>query len=144
MVANKKKDENGKEYIAYNASSPDELALVNGARHLGFVFESRDMEGNINCRTKDGTCRVYKLLNVIEFDSDRKRMSVIVRTPEDKILVLCKGADSVIEKLLSTKTHLTITKVYLDEFARNGLRTLLVASKEISEDQYFDFVQKYH
>lgn len=67
-------------------------------------------------------------------------MSVIVRTPEDKILVLCKGADSVIEKLLSSKTHLAITKVYLDEFARNGLRTLLVASKEISEDQYFDFV----
>mmetsp|Transcript_7016 Transcript_7016/g.9752 ORF Transcript_7016/g.9752 Transcript_7016/m.9752 type:complete len:128 (+) Transcript_7016:1649-2032(+) len=35
--------EDGKtEYIVYNASSPDELALVNGARHLGFMFESRD------------------------------------------------------------------------------------------------------
>ena len=51
------------------------------------------------CSTLDGT-RKYKLLNVIEFDSTRKRMSVIVRTPEDKILVICKGADSIIEKRL--------------------------------------------
>jgi len=61
----------------YNASSPDELALVNGVRHLGFVFTSRDEEGNMVCKTWDGERR-YKLLNVIEFDSTRKRMSVIV------------------------------------------------------------------
>ena len=63
----------------YNASSPDELALVNGARHLGFAFRERDEDGNIVVDTWDGE-RKYKLLNLIEFDSDRKRMSVIVRT----------------------------------------------------------------
>eukprot|EP00351_Strombidinopsis_sp_SopsisLIS2011_P004420 CAMPEP_0116873466 /NCGR_PEP_ID=MMETSP0463-20121206/4597_1 /TAXON_ID=181622 /ORGANISM="Strombidinopsis sp, Strain SopsisLIS2011" /LENGTH=56 /DNA_ID=CAMNT_0004515477 /DNA_START=1826 /DNA_END=1996 /DNA_ORIENTATION=+ len=42
----------------------------------------------------------YKLLNVIEFTSARKRMSVIVKTPQDKILLIVKGADSVIEKML--------------------------------------------
>ena len=87
------------EYIAYNASSPDELALVNGARHLGFFFRRRDEDNNMICETWDGE-RNYKLLNLIEFDSTRKRMTVIVRTPEDKILVLCKGADSIIEKRL--------------------------------------------
>ena len=44
--------------------------------------------------------RKYKLLNLIEFDSDRKRMSVIVRDTDGKIILFCKGADSIIEKRL--------------------------------------------
>ena len=63
------------------------------------MFESRDDEGNMVCQTWDGERR-YKLLNVIEFDSTRKRMSVIVKDPQGKILVICKGADSIIEKRL--------------------------------------------
>ena len=51
------------------------------------------------CETWDGK-RSYKLLNVIEFDSTRKRMTVVVRDPEGKILVIWKGADSIIEKRL--------------------------------------------
>ena len=66
--------------MAYNAASPDELALVNGARHMGFAFMERDEENNMIIQNWDGTSK-YKLLNVIEFDSARKRMSVIVRTP---------------------------------------------------------------
>ena len=68
------------------------------------------------CRTAwDGLERHYKLLNVIEFDSTRKRMSVIVRTPEDKIIVICKGADSIIEKRLRPdQDDIELTKQYLD------------------------------
>ena len=120
----------------YNASSPDELAIVNGARHLGFAFHERDDSGNMICRTWDGE-RVYKLLNVIEFDSTRKRMTVIVRSPEGRVLVLCKGADSIIEKRLKPdQEDLEVTKVFLDDFAETGLRTLLIAGKEISEEEY--------
>ena len=62
-----------------------------------------------------GTERKYKLLNVIEFDSTRKRMSVIIRTPEDKIMVLCKGADSIIEKRLKKPCpSLEKTQEFLD------------------------------
>ena len=86
-------------YILYNASSPDELALVNGARHLGFGFRERDDDWNMVIDAWDGQ-RKYKLLNIIEFDSTRKRMSVIVRDPEDRIILFCKGADSIIEKRL--------------------------------------------
>ena len=102
--------------MVFNASSPDELALVNGARHLGFAFDSRDEEGDMVCRTAwDESERHYKLLNVIEFDSTRKRMSVIVRTPEDKILVICKGADSIIEKRLRPdQDDIEPTKRHLD------------------------------
>ena len=68
------------------------------------------------CRTAwDEEERQYKLLNVIEFDSTRKRMSVIVRTPEGKILVICKGADSIIEKRLRPgQDDIELTKEYLD------------------------------
>ena len=109
VVNDTKKDKEGNEYIVYNASSPDELALVNGARHLGFFFEDRDSENNMICQTWDGQ-RSFKLLNLIEFDSTRKRMTVIVRTPENKILIICKGADSIIEKRLRPgQTHLAKT-----------------------------------
>lgn len=99
MVADIKKDKDENPFVAYNASSPDELALVNGARHCGFFFRERDADNNMVCETWDGE-RKYRLLNVIEFDSTRKRMTVIVRTPENNILVICKGADSIIEKRL--------------------------------------------
>lgn len=85
------------------------------------------------CQTWDGKRR-YNLLNVIEFDSTRKRMSVIVRSPEGKIFVICKGADSIIEKRLApNQKYLSTTKDYLDDFAQTGLRTLLIASKEITQ-----------
>lgn len=96
------------------------------------------------CETWDGE-RLYKLLNLIEFDSTRKRMTVVVRTPEDKILVICKGADSIIEKRLRpNQAILKKTQGFLDAYAKQGLRTLLIASKEISEQEYDDWSQKYN
>lgn len=102
-IVEKKVDEKTqKEYIVYNASSPDELALVNGARHLGFEFTERDEDSNMIIKlAKTGESLSYTLLHVIEFDSARKRMTVVVRTPDKQILVICKGADSIIEKRLA-------------------------------------------
>lgn len=54
VIADVKSDKQGNNYIAYNASSPDELALVNGARHLGFFFRERDEDNNMICETWDG------------------------------------------------------------------------------------------
>ena len=99
VIPEPKETKTGEKYIVYNASSPDELALVNGARHMGFAFMERDAESNMVIQDRDGTSK-YRLLNVIEFDSARKRMTVVVRTPQNKILVVCKGADSIIEKRL--------------------------------------------
>lgn len=95
------------------------------------------------CDTWDGE-RKYKLLNLIEFDSTRKRMTVVVKTPEGKILVICKGADSIIEKRLRAgQDHLKRTQNFLDAYAKEGLRTLLIASKEISDDQYQSWQAQY-
>ena len=83
-VIAEEKEKNGQKYIDYNASSPDELALVNGARHMGFAFMERDEDNNMIIKNWNGVEK-FKLLNVIEFDSARKRMSVIVRDPDGKI-----------------------------------------------------------
>lgn len=59
------------------------------------LFKGRDEENNIILEINNKEVK-YDLLNVIEFSSDRKRMSIVVRTPEGKIKVMCKGADSII------------------------------------------------
>ena len=69
-------------------------------------------------------------------------MSLIVRDMQtNKIVLLTKGADSIIEKLLikGDKDHdrrLNITKSYLDSYATEGLRTLLLTKRTISEYDY--------
>lgn len=81
----------------YNASSPDELALTNGARFFGIMLHERDEDNNVIVLNKfTGQKTKYELLNVIEFSSARKRMSVIVREPNGKIMIYTKGADSII------------------------------------------------
>lgn len=91
--------------IHYNASSPDELALVNGARFLGVTFECRDEDNNIYISV-DSQKLKFELLNVLGFDSTRKRMTIIVRNTKDNLIyVMCKGADSVLLPLLREKEN---------------------------------------
>jgi magnesium-transporting ATPase (P-type) len=89
--------------VEYSASSPDELALVNGAKYLGATFIERDDDNNIFVEMH-GVKIKYELINVLGFDSTRKRMTVIVRNTKDQtIRVMCKGADSVLLPLLRNK-----------------------------------------
>lgn len=66
---------------------------MEGAQELGFVFETRTPEYVVVDVL--GTKERYEVLNVLEFTSARKRMSVIVRTPQGQIKLYCKGADTV-------------------------------------------------
>ena len=75
--------------IYYNAASPDEKALVEAAAKYGYVFVARKPE-SVTIRTVEGREEVYQILNVIEFTSTRKRMSVVIRTPAGKIKLYCK------------------------------------------------------
>ena len=86
----------------YNSASPDELALVNAAKQFGYVFKDRDAEDNIIIlEVSSGQEFKYKLLNVCEFTSTRKRMSCIFRDPNGRIVLMCKGADAIVAQLLS-------------------------------------------
>lgn len=136
--------------IHYNASSPDELALVNGARFLGVTFECRDEDNNIYITIDSQKCK-YELLNVLGFDSTRKRMTVIVRNTKDNLIyVMCKGADSVLLPLLRDKFNPRVKALveqtfhFMDDYAKDGLRTLLFVEKVISEEEYTEWMLEYN
>ena len=123
--------------IEYKAQSPDEAALVATARDCGFTVIGRSTDGII--LNILGEEREYTVLNTLEFNSTRKRMSAIIRMPDGRIVLFCKGADSVIYSRLKRGEQQQLRKVtaeHLEMFAREGLRTLCVAQKEIGEKEY--------
>jgi phospholipid-translocating ATPase len=144
--------------IDYTAESPDEAALVATARDLGFVFLGRQ-GSTIHTKVK-GECKSYDLLHTLEFNSTRKRMSVIIRShdnSDDKIILLCKGADSIIYDRLDSKNNSDsfewdnkdqhslrdTCSAHLDQYASEGLRTLCLAYRIIPADEYSLWQQRY-
>lgn len=123
--------------IRMQASSPDEEALVFAAYALGYKLERRDgATCYVNVRGED---QVWEILAVLEFNSDRKRMSVVCKGPDEKIRLYCKGADNVILQRLSTDHEQAVTLVtvgHLHEYAAEGLRTLTGAVKIMDEVTY--------
>ena len=135
-------DQNSLPKIIYKSSSPDETAMVNCARYFGLIFSGRDIYDNIfilqnNKITGKYEKISYKLLSCLDYSSERKRMAVIVRAPDNKIYLFAKGADSVIgERVTQNKELIDITGEHLIQFARHGLRTLMVAYRELTEEEY--------
>ena len=138
-------DQNDLPTISYKSSSPDETAMINCARNFGIIFEGRDVYDNIflyikNRNNENYEKITYKLLNCLDYSSERKRMAVIVRAPDNKIYLFAKGADSAIgERVTQNKQLLDITGEHLIKFAKNGLRTLMIAYRELSEEEYNSF-----
>lgn len=127
--------------IKYQASSPDEGALVEGAAGLDWRFIARKPRG-IVVSLPDGTEQEYELLNICEFNSTRKRMSTIFRLPNGSIRILTKGADTVIFERLRTDVPEDIV-ASLESFAGEGLRTLCLAQREISQKEYQNWVKSF-
>ncbi|KAF1781160.1 P-type ATPase, N-terminal [Phytophthora cactorum] len=114
----------------FSASSPDELALVSGANYFGYSFLARrNGEVAISVPGKREEV-VYELLEMVDFTSTRKRMSVVVRTPDKRVMLLTKGADSVI---FPRPAIVDTTLAHLERYATEGLRTLVIAQKELSQ-----------
>ncbi|ODQ63622.1 aminophospholipid translocase that maintains membrane lipid asymmetry in post-golgi secre [Nadsonia fulvescens var. elongata DSM 6958] len=122
--------------IKYQAASPDEGALVDGAAKLGYKFLIRRPRSiTLDIR---GQQYEYELLNICEFNSTRKRMSAIFRCPDGKIRLYCKGADTVILERLSDTNNPFVesTLRHLEDFASEGLRTLCLATRVVSDSEY--------
>ena len=72
-------------------------------------------------------------------------MSVIVKDPDDRYFVFTKGADSVISTRITHNQHLLDTnKEHLIEYAKQGLRTLMMAYKEITIEELNDWETIYN
>lgn len=126
--------------IKYQAASPDEGALVEGAVMLGYRFVARRPR-SVTVLV-NGEEQEYELLAVLEFNSTRKRMSTIFRCPDGKVRCYCKGADTVIlERLGKDNPIVEATLVHLEEYATEGLRTLCLAMREIPEQEFQEWLQ---
>ncbi|KIY97561.1 phospholipid-translocating ATPase [Monoraphidium neglectum] len=149
--------------LLYQAASPDEEALVAAAAYLGVKLVARSAS-HVEVEMA-GELQRFELLSVLEFSSDRKRMSVVVRRPgggkgagkvagdgggggggrgEGEVVLLCKGADNVVlERLAPAQQLLPATSSHLDTMSGAGFRTLVVASKAISNDDYAKWAVEY-
>ncbi|EQL01675.1 P-type ATPase-like protein [Ophiocordyceps sinensis CO18] len=144
--------EDGQEVTSYQASSPDEIAIVKWAESVGLRLTSRDRKSMTLEFADSGrpVVRVH-ILEVFPFTSDGKRMGIIVHFQEDlkapstdlssgDIWFYQKGADTVMSSIV-------VANDWLDEetanMAREGLRTLVVGRKKLSVQQYHEFSSKY-
>ena len=131
-----------KRVTAYQASSPDEIAIVQYTEQVGLRLVYRDRQSIALQSTQSGRISVkVKILEIFPFTSDSKRMGIIVQfstgTPEqpyeDEVWFYQKGADMVMSSIVAAND-------WLDEetanMAREGLRTLVVGRKRLSMQQY--------
>eukprot|EP00915_Cephaloidophora_sp_WS-2016_P004417 GHVH01005925.1.p1 GENE.GHVH01005925.1~~GHVH01005925.1.p1 ORF type:complete len:1631 (-),score=239.77 GHVH01005925.1:86-4978(-) len=170
----------------FDASSPDELALVCGAKQFGVEFVGRspndvcvaltdvvaleafgsnkfkekyrkfsespdncdclgDAFDDVNDSTSKGMCQlpaiVFPLIDILEFDNDRKKMSVVIRDEEGNIRLLTKGADSSMLESAVPKNRARMIK-NLRSMSQEGLRTLVYGQRIMTNAEWTDYERK--
>lgn len=125
----------------FQAVSPDEIAIVSWTAEVGIELIQRDRLSMTLRHKKSGKEVTYEILYLFPFNSDSKRMGIIVRSQETKeVWYFCKGADTVMGQLV-TPTE------WLDEevgnMAREGLRTLVVGRKKLDPTELDNFSDEY-
>ena len=137
---------NSTDEIKYVATSPDDLVLVKFAAKQGYKLVKTSFDEKIiligNKYVK------YKILQALNFSSERKRMSIIVEDQHGIIKIYTKGADMEISKRLSqrsrTSDNYKITMKNIESITNLGYRTLMVAYREISKEEYLKWKEKFH
>uniref|UniRef100_A0A7S3JZM0 Phospholipid-transporting ATPase n=1 Tax=Aureoumbra lagunensis TaxID=44058 RepID=A0A7S3JZM0_9STRA len=181
MLCNTVVVENKNGVIKYQAESPDEGALVDGALHAGYKLFARTEHVLVGeTPALNGARRSWHILATNEFDNDRKRMSIFLRESFDdehapqrdgrpmlasqpsikstqsdkeggaslrgKVLLLCKGADNTMLAAAAPTNldGLDDMRDRLDEFARQGLRTLVFGVRIFEEDEFESWHSEYY
>ncbi|KAJ1411592.1 P-type ATPase [Sesbania bispinosa] len=123
--------------IDYQGESPDEQALAYAAAAYGFMLIERT-SGYIVIDIH-GERHRFNVLGLHEFDSDRKRMSVILGYNDNSVKLFVKGADtsmlSVIDKSLNTDI-IKATEAHLHSYSSLGLRTLVIGMRDLNASEF--------
>lgn len=126
--------------VRYEASSPDEVALTTFSDTVDLSLIQRDQK-SMKIRTPTGNEIEFDILLIFPFTSASKRMGIFIQEKiSKKIIFFMKGADVVMSKCIVQSDWLMDE---VDELARNGLRTLVFAKKEISETEFTTFLKSY-
>ena len=118
-------------------SSGQDLNLVWFYR-IGVIFQGDTKEGTRQYRTVTFFNQIerYELLNILEFDSTRKRMSVILRDKANQIILFSKGAENAIFAKCNSNTKIDPINDSINKFAEQGWRTLAFAYRILSDTDY--------
>lgn len=127
--------------ISYFASSPDHKALILAAREFGCTLTHRS-HNQVSLKVH-GQLQQYEILCDFEFSSDRKRTSVIVRTSSNELTLYTMGADDVILPRCNSDANIETTKKHSETFASQGLRSLFIAMKKISQQDFNKWYPNY-
>ncbi|XP_043716778.1 phospholipid-transporting ATPase 1-like isoform X2 [Telopea speciosissima] len=139
--------------IDYQGESPDEQALVAAASAYGYTLIERT-SGHIVIDVNGEKLRL-DVLGLHEFDSVRKRMSVVIRFPNGAVKVLVKGADTSMFSILAKQTDeispggniafniKNATQSHLIEYSSQGLRTLVVAARDLTAAEFEEWQHRY-
>lgn len=128
--------------IVYKAQSQDEEALVSAAAHLNMVLISRTT--HILQLKLFGSLLEYEILDTLDFTSDRKRMSVVLREGHTgKLILLTKGADEVIFPCVQKDEYVKQVAEAVEHYAQMGLRTMCLAWRDVEDTEYNDWSKKF-
>ncbi|CCD22417.1 aminophospholipid-translocating P4-type ATPase NEO1 NDAI_0A02590 [Naumovozyma dairenensis CBS 421] len=127
--------------LTYQAASPDEIAIVKFTESVGLSLFKRDRHSITLLHGQSGTTLNYDILQVFPFNSDSKRMGVIVHdNQKDEYWFMQKGADTVMTKIVENNDWL---EEETGNMAREGLRTLVIGRKKLSKNAYEQFKKEY-
>ncbi|XP_024378284.1 phospholipid-transporting ATPase 2 isoform X3 [Physcomitrium patens] len=133
--------ENGR--LTYKAQSQDEEALVQAAAQLGMVLFSK--KGSVVEVNFLGHTMEFEILQVLEFTSDRKRMSVVVRDHSTGgLYLLTKGADETVFRRVRAGEPVQQVADAIDQYSQLGLRTLCFAWRDLDEQEYVAWTAKFN
>ncbi len=126
--------------VTYQASSPDEVAIVRWTESVGLTLISRERNA-MTVRDPHGKRHRYAILAVFPFSSESKRMGIVIRDAgTGEISFVQKGADVVMTKIVQKNDWL---EEECGNMAREGLRTLVIGRKKLSQDAYATFDKQY-
>jgi phospholipid-translocating ATPase len=117
------------------------VAIVKWTEQMGLTLVARDISKMELRATATHERAGFDILDIFPFTSETKRMGIIIRDRQTQDIVFYeKGADAVMTRIVQYND-------WLDEecgnMAREGLRTLVVARKKLSEDAYDEFRRQY-
>eukprot|EP01155_Anaeramoeba_flamelloides_P000793 Anaeramoba_flamelloidesa1053629_115.p1 GENE.a1053629_115~~a1053629_115.p1 ORF type:complete len:337 (+),score=93.13 a1053629_115:474-1484(+) len=131
--------------LEYHGQSSDEVALVYAAREAGYSLIERKKATGISLN-ENGEINRFPIEAILEFNSDRKRMSLITRDANGRLLLICKGADSMLiprSKKNSGEEYQNVLDD-LNLFAGQGLRTLLFGYRYLKESEFRKWLKRYN
>ena len=126
----------------FQASSPDEIALVKFASSLNMVLSHRT-DKTIQLKDAANNIEDFDILANFPFSSDTKRMGIILKNKKyGHIIFYLKGAENVMMKFVK-KEYIGFISENAENLAVKGLRTLVLTQKILTQNEYDKWESEY-